>query len=393
MECFNVSILERYKLIKKKIKILFLVNILGFFNSHRLPIAKAALSKGFEVVIGYGELGVANPKHLEEIGFKVFYIPIDRKSLNPFKELKSFIGIWKFFRKEMPDIVHLIAIKPYLYGGIISRFIGIKYTISSISGLGSLFIKKNLVSNLYQLLIYPLYKYAFSNLNNIVIVQNNDDFNFLKNWGVIKKNKVRLIKGSGVDLENFKNFKEPKGEPVVCFCARLLRDKGIYEFISAAKQLHQQGVKARFIIAGDLDIKNPSSLNHYEHKRIKNDPNLEVIGYSKNIPKLFENSHIICLPSYREGLPKSLVEAAAASRAVVTTDVPGCRDAIIPDKTGLLVPSKNSERLAEAILFLLKNPSIRVEMGKSGRIFAEKEFAIKKIISKHLNIYEELKIN
>ena len=315
---------------------------------------------------------------------------MERGGLSFFKDLKNFFYIWHFFKSEKPDIVHLVTIKPYLYGGIISRLIGIPSLVSAVSGLGTLFIHKNLKSKFFRFILFPIYRLAFNHFNQKVIVQNVDDAKVLEDFGVLNPAKVKLIKGSGVKLENFSSFIEPSGVPVVCFAARFLRDKGIYEYVNAARLLKQRGVKARFLLAGDLDIKNPSGINLDELNHIKKKNYVEIIGYEKNISNLYANSNIICLPSYREGLPKSLIEAAAACRAVVTTDVPGCRDAIIPNKTGLLVPVKDFKKLADALQWLIEHPLERIEMGKEGRKFAENEFAIEKIVQSHLDIYQEL---
>jgi glycosyltransferase involved in cell wall biosynthesis len=378
---------------KKNKKILFLVNYLSFFLSHRLPVAEALIAKGFEVFIGYGELRGADPKLLEQKGFKVDFIPMQPGSFNFLKDFKTFYYIWVFFKRVKPDIAHLITIKPYLYGGIVSRLCGVKGLITAVSGLGTLFVNKDLKSKLIRLLLYPIYKLAFNHLNQKVIVQNKDDLKALVNWGVLNPSKVKLLKGSGVKLENFTNLDEPSGTPIVCFAARLLRDKGVYEYVSAAKLLKERGIKAQFLLAGDLDINNPTGLKLDDLNKLKDEGCVEIIGFQKDIPTLYAKSHIICLPSYREGFPKSLIEAAAAGRAVVTTDVPGCRDAIIPNKTGLLVPIKDSQKLADALQWLIENPKERIIMGKVGRKFAEKEFPIEKIILNHLDIYQDLLSN
>lgn len=375
---------------KKNKKLLILVNNLGFFCSHRLPIAEALLAKGFDICIGYGEIGDTNPDLLKEKGFKVNSIPMKRGGINIFKELKTFFYILKFFKKEKPDIVHLITIKPYLYGGIVSRMTDIPAVLSAVSGLGALFIHKNMRSKLIRFLLYPIYKLAFQHSNQKVITQNNDDMELLVKWGVLNPLKIKLIKGSGVNIENFTNLDEPEGIPVVCFAGRLLKDKGVYEFVSAAKLLKERGVNARFYLAGNLDHNNPAGLNINDLNNIKNEGCVEILGHQKDISKLYASSSIICLPSYREGMPKSLIEAAAASRAVVTTDVSGCRDAIIPNKTGFLVPVKNVKKLADRLEWLIKNPKERIAMGKAGRKFAEKEFPIEKIVKSHLDVYDEL---
>jgi glycosyltransferase involved in cell wall biosynthesis len=378
---------------KKNKKLLILVNYLSFFLSHRLPIAEASLAEGYEVFIGYGELRGADPKLLEQRGFKVNIVPMHPGGVNLFKDLKTLYNVWNFFNKVKPDIAHLITIKPYLYGGIISRLTGVPSLVSAVSGLGTLFIGKDFKSSLLRLLLYPIYKLAFNHLNQKVIIQNEDDLKVLVNWGVLNPFKAKLLKGSGVNLENFVNLNEPSGIPKICFAARLLRDKGVFEFVSAARLLKERGINARFYLAGDLDDNNPTGLNLDDLNKIEKEGHVEILGFHRDIPSLYAISNIICLPSYREGLPKGLIEAAAASRAVVTTDVPGCRDAIIPNKTGLLVPVKDSRKLADALQWLIENPHKRIAMGKAGRKLAEKEFLIDKIVLDHLDIYQNLLSN
>ncbi len=373
-----------------KKKILFLVNDLSFFISHRLQIAESVVESGYSVFVGYGELGSCEISFLKNRNIEAIYIPIDRAGMNPFKEIGSLFLILKLFLKIKPDIVHLVTIKPYLYGGIIARIAGVKGVVSSVSGLGTLFIEEKFNIRLLRTLLYPIYKYAFNHPNQIVIFQNKDDLNEFINKKILKSSKTIIINGSGVDLQNFSNFEEPLGTPIVCFAARLIKDKGVFEYISAARLIKKRGIEARFLLAGDLDTKNPTGLNFRELQEIKNEALIDFLGYQNEIPVLYAKSNIICLPSYREGLPKSLIEAAAASRAVVTTDVPGCRDAIIPNKTGILVPVKDVDKLAEAIIWLIKNPSKRVKMGKAGRKLAEEKFQIKKVIENHLSIYSDL---
>ncbi len=378
---------------EKIIKLVILINDLSFFCSHRLPIAVAARDKAFDVVIGYGELGNIDPRELKERGFKLTFVPINRGSLNFFKDFQSLFFIWRFLKKEKPDILHLVTIKPYLYGGVIARLVGIPSLVTAVSGLGTLFVHQNLKSKFFRSLVYPLFLLAFNHSNQIVITQNQEDTNLLVRWGVLNKDKVRLLKGSGVQLNKFINLKEVAGIPVICFASRLLIDKGVYEFIEAAKIIKNRGIHARFLLAGDLDSQNPTAIIMDDLEKIKKDSSVDIIGFHEDIPSLYSKSHIICLPSYREGFPKALMEAAAAGRAVITTDVPGCRDAIIPNKTGLLIPVKDSEALANAIEILIKNIEKRKAMGKAGRVLAEKEFKIENIVEEHLRIYSDLQMN
>ena len=346
--------------------------------------------KGFDIIIGYGEIGRANLGLFDQKEFKTIFIPMNRGGVNFFKEIKSFFLFFYHIKKIKPDLVHLVTIKPYLYGGIASRLNNVPCLVSAISGLGSLFIQNNLKNKLLKFFIYLFFKFAFNHSNQKIIVQNSDDAKFLVKWGVINSKKIILIKGSGVNLKNFKHLKEKDGTPVICFAARLLEDKGINEFIDAAEIIIKKKISCIFLIAGDLDYQNPSAISARKLNRIKEKNYFRILGYVKDIPKLYAMSNIICLPSYREGLPKSLAEAAAASRAIVTTDAPGCRDAVIPNKTGLLVPIKDSQKLADALQWLIEHPKERIEMGKAGRRLAEHEFAIEKIVKKHFQIYEEL---
>lgn len=315
---------------------------------------------------------------------------MQRGGTNPLQELRSLYSIWRLYRSLQPDLVHLVTIKPYLYGGLVARLARVPGVVSAVAGLGSLFIRMDWRSRLFRALLYPIYRLAFGHPNQSVIVQNRDDASVLVNWGVLDPLKIKLLRGSGVDLSAFTQLEEPSGVPTVCFAARLLRDKGVYDFVAAARLLSERGIEARFWLAGDADTKNPTGLTESELQSLRNEGVVEVLGYQKDIPALYAKAHFVCLPSYREGLPKALVEAAAASRAVVTTDVPGCRDAIVPNESGLLVPVQAPEKLADALQRLIENPLERVAMGKAGRKQAEKEFAIEKIVQGHLEIYKEL---
>lgn len=378
------------KAVRSRTKLLILVNDLGFFISHRLPIALAAMAEGYEVSVGYGAHGSVSQDELERLGINIFYLPQKRGGANLVAELWSFLFVWIAFIKRKPDIVHLVTIKPYLYGGVVSRFIRVKGVVSAVAGLGSLFIQKDFLSRSLLALLFPLYRFAFSHPNQRVIVQNQDDAAVLINWGVLDSQRVRLLRGSGVNLVEFIKLDEPKGIVTICFAARLLRDKGVYDFVFAARLLRQRGIKARFWLAGEIDQRNPTRLTEEELGVIRDEGIVELLGFQKDIATLYSQSHIVCLPSYREGLPKALIEAAAASRAIVTTDVPGCRDAIIPNVSGLLVPVKTPEKLADALQWLIEHPRERVAMGKAGRQLAEQEFAIEKIVQRHLDIYREL---
>lgn len=373
-----------------KKKILIVVNSLSFFITHRIEIASAAKNTGYDVKVFYGELGNADTKVLTKMGIDYFHLPFNRKSINPLRELWYLISFILVFYKYKPDIVHLITIKAYLYGGIAARLTNIPCVLSAIAGLGFLFNQKYFFNKIIIKLLYPFFSYALNHPNQKIIVQNKDDKKKIINWLGLNENKVVLFRGSGVNLSKFINLDYSSDIITVCFASRLLRDKGVMDYVSAAKLIYNRGFKVKFLLAGDLDPGNPTSLKESDLLKIKKDKIIQLLGYQRDIPSLFARSHIICLPSYGEGLPKTLVEAAAASRAIITTNSPGCRDAIIPNKTGLIVPEKNPEKLADALQWLIENPKKIIAMGKEGRKLAEKEYPIEKIIQKHLSIYKNL---
>lgn len=208
--------------------------------------------------------------------------------------------------------------------------------------------------------------------------------------GGLREEKTEIVRGSGVDLEGYACHPERPGNPVVVMAGRLLRDKGIEEFIEAGRMLAARGVQARFLIVGDPDPGNPSSVSVEQVARWKAEGVAEFLGFRRDIARIFRESHLVALPSYREGLPKVLIEAAACGRAVVTTDVPGCRDAIEDGVTGLLVPVRDAGALADALQRLIENPEERRAMGRAGRDLAEREFAIENVVDAHVAIYDEL---
>ncbi len=367
-------------------KLLFIINVDWFFVSHRLPIAVAALKEGYEVHIACGLTD--KKEYLESLGLIVHPLNLSRGSTGIVQEFKSFRDIISVLKEVKPDIVHLITIKPVLYGGIASRVLGVKNRVFAISGMGYVFTSESTRTSLLRFFITQLYKIALGGKRSKVIVQNTDDRDILTRFNVIEESQEILIRGSGVSLVTHTYEKEPDGVPVVVMASRLLKDKGVIEFIEAANILQKRGILAKFKLYGDIDVHNPASLKQDEVNEIKKKGIVEVLGYTDDIAEVFLASNIVILPSYREGLPKVLIEAAACGRAVITTDVPGCRDAIEEKKTGLLVKAKDSHSLAEGIEKLVEDKTLRKKMGKAGRELAEKEFDIEKVINTHLDIYQ-----
>jgi len=369
-------------------KILFVVNTPEFFVSHRLPIALAAREEGYEVHVATATGDAV--REIRRLGLEHHAVAIARSGQNPLAELGSIIGLYRLFRELRPDVVHLITIKPVLYGGIAARLAGFSAVVAAVSGLGTVFVALSGVARARRALVSWLYRVAFSQRRLAVIFQNPDDRDGLLAIGALKKEQVRMIRGSGVNLANYSFVPEPEGTPVVVMAARLLRDKGVYEFVEAARLLKSRGVEVLMRLIGAPDTGNPTSIAQAELDGWAVEGVVELAGYRSDIARQYAAANIVCLPSYREGLPKGLVEAAACGRAVVTTDVPGCRDAIELDVTGLLVPVKSALSLADALQALIEEPERRMRMGKAGRELAERAFSIDRIVEQHLAIYKEL---
>lgn len=370
------------------VNLLFVVNAPDFFLSHRLPLAIAAKSVGYTVHIATGPGPACN--QIAKLGFTHHLLPLSRSGRNPVVELCSLWALYQLMSKMRPILVHLVTIKPVLYGGLMARLAGVPAMVAAISGLGTVFVARDQRRSWMRLGVEWLYRLALSHSNAKVIFQNPDDRLALVSVGAVRDEQTALIKGSGILLMEYPMRSEPEDVPVVTFAARLLRDKGVNEFVEAARILKERGVAARFWLVGSPDPGNLTSISEGDVSLWGQKGLVEPLGYRDDIADLFAKSNIIVLPSYREGLPKALVEAAACGRAVVTTDVPGCRDAIEPGMTGLLVPVRDAVALADAIQVLIENPVKRKLMGIAGRALAEREFAIEKVVEAHLKIYREL---
>ena len=371
-------------------RLLFIVNVDWFFMSHRLPIAREALNHGYEVHIATS-LTNSNLDKLHSYGLVVHPLEIARSNIGLLGEVKTFLQILNICKRLRPQVVHLVTIKPVILGGIVARLLRVPAMVAAISGLGTAFATGKNKKTILRLSVQKLYQFALGHFNSVVIFQNPEDRDDFLKFKAIRCEQVRLIRGSGVDLNEYKFHPEPLGRVVVTMAARLLKDKGVFEYAEAAKLLHSRGIPVEFRLIGAVDNDNPTSLSVAELETLVQEGQIKYLGYREDIPVQYAASNIVCLPSYyREGLPKSLIEAAACGRAVVTTDMPGCRDAIEPGVTGLLVPPQNAVALADAIQRLIENPDLRNKMGTSGRELAEKYFCIKKIVAQHLALYDEL---
>jgi glycosyltransferase involved in cell wall biosynthesis len=371
-----------------KKKIIFLVNTDKFFISHRLPIAKKLLEEGYEVYIA---TEFTNFKHkLYKMGFKTYNINFNRNSLNIFKALLAIFQIFILLKKIKPNIVHLISLKPIILGGLISFFSPVKSLVISVTGLGSMFIKDGVFFKIRENLFNYFYKIIFKFPKLVVILQNDNDLKYLVKKTNLKKTKVKIIKGSGVELKDYTFSSIPKNLPIILMASRIIADKGVIEFINAAKYLKKNNFKGKFYLIGDTHLANPSSIKKSEIISWQRKKIVTYKKYPKKISKYIKDSTIFILPSYREGFPKIIMEAAACGRPVIATNVPGCRDAVINNVTGLLVPVKNYLALAKAIKNLSDDRQKLKKFGKAARKHAIINFDIRDVVYKHLCIYNSL---
>jgi glycosyltransferase involved in cell wall biosynthesis len=275
-----------------------------------------------------------------------------------------------------------------LYGSIAARFAGIPNVINAMTGLGYVFSSEDFLARLIRFLISPLLGCIFSTNKTITIFQNKDDLKTLEDRNLVRQEQTVIIRGSGVDPDIYVPGKDNEDIPKVILVARMLWDKGIGEFVEAAKLLVAKGTSARLILIGDTDNDTPAAISVTQLKAWQDEKSIEWWGRRDDIPEILQQSTIACLPSYREGLPKFLLEAASAGLPIVTTDVPGCREVVIDGENGYLIPTKNPEALAEAIEKLLNDKVLRREMGAKGRSLVEREFGIGKVVDETLSLYQ-----
>jgi glycosyltransferase involved in cell wall biosynthesis len=368
-------------------KLFIVVNVDWFFLSHRLPIALAAKKAGFDVTIVSCNTGRA--AEIENHGLKFIDAPFTRSGTNILEELSLVKFLTKLYKQHRPDIVHHVTLKPAIYGSLAARRAGIGNTINAISGLGYNFTDGR--KGIKQMILAMLLKRAFSSDKLQFIFQNMDDVGVFKTLGLVSDdNQIHLIKGSGVDLNEFKFTAEPNTTNIkVLLPARMLYDKGVAEFVQAAQLLKPKYAgKVSFNLAGDIDPSNPAAITEAELLTMIDAPYINWIGHQKSMACVLADHHIVVLPSYREGLPKSLIEACAIGRPIITTDAPGCKECVKQNYNGFLVPVKDYAMMAQYMETLINDKELRDSMGKNSRTTAEQIFSIDNVVDKTLAIYD-----
>lgn len=369
-------------------KLFIVVNVDHFFLSHRKDIALSAQKAGYNVTIVTKNTG--EKKNIEALGLKVIDLQMNRSGENMSEEIHTLWFLYRLYLREKPDIVHHVGTKVILWGTLAAKLSHVNGIVNAVSGLGMLFSENN--PSVVSKMILKVLRFSHHYRNINVIFQNNEDKSlFIKN-SIIKEENSYMIKGSGIDLNQFCYTPElENGKIRVLLTARMIIEKGIFILTDAAKLLEERYKgKVQFLLCGGLDD-NPMAIEECKLKEICDGEYIQWLGFRTDVLDLLKGCHIVAFPSYyREGLPKSLIEAAAVGRPIITTDSIGCRETVIDGYNGYLIPKKNSKVLADKLILLFENKELRLKMGRNSRILAEKYFSIDDVIAKHLSIYENL---
>lgn len=374
----------------RKPRLMFVVTEDWYFVSHRLRLAQAASSAGFEVAVATRigrEAGTLEASGLHVVALE----KLSRTSRNPWHEAQAILELCRIYASWQPDIVHHVAIKPVIYGSLAARMVGLHAVVNALAGLGFVFSSGTFKAQLLRILVRPLLKLALGGSRSRVILQNPDDSRALADLGLVASNRIRLIRGAGVDLEKFSAGAMPHGRPIVILAARMLWDKGVGAFVDVARALQEGGIDARFVLAGESDPGNPAAVPETQLAQWRSAGVVEWWGRCIDMPDVFHQTSIVCLPTtYGEGIPKVLIEAAACGRPIVAYDVPGCREIVRNGENGFLVPRGDVAGLAFAVSTLLADSDLRASMGRKGREIAVEEFSEALVVAQTLDIYREL---
>lgn len=370
------------------IKLFIVVNVDWFFLSHRKDIAIASKDQGYDVTIVTKDTGKRTD--IERLGLRFIDLPMNRSGQNIKEELHTCWFLYRLYKKEKPDVVHHVGLKTILWGTLAAKLAGVKGVVNAVSGLGIFFSDEN--KSIVARLLPKVLRFSHHRPNLAVIFQNDEDKELFLRNGIIKEKQAFYIKGSGVNLNEYCYTPEPEtGKIRVLLTARMIEEKGIFVLTDAAELLREQYQnKVEFLLCGGLDD-NPKAIKKEELETRCDGKYIQWLGYRTDVLDLLKGCHIVAFPSYyKEGLPKSLIEATAIGRPIVTTDSIGCRETVVDGYNGYLIPIKNSKALADKLQVLFDNKELRIKMGRNSRMLAERDFSIENVIEKHLKIYSLL---
>ncbi|NIU05471.1 MAG: glycosyltransferase family 4 protein [Gammaproteobacteria bacterium] len=373
---------------REKPVLLYLVTEDWYFCSHRLPIARAARDAGWDVVVAtrVGERGAA----IEREGLRLIPIGMRRRSLGPWREVATVAELVRIYRRERPDLVHHVAMKPVLYGSLAARIARIPAVVNALAGMGYVFSSPRAKARLLRPIIRTAFRWLLDGSNSRLVLQNPDDVAAMT-AGTVAGERVVLVRGSGVDAAQFQPRAEPEGTPVAVMVSRMLWDKGVGELVEAARLLRRRDCALKVVLVGPPDPENPASIPAGKLQDWVSSGDLAWWGERADIAEIWANSHIAVLPTtYGEGVPKSLLEAAACGRPIVATDTTGCREVVQDGVTGLLVPPRDAAKLADALERLALNADLRRRMGRAARELVERELSEDVVVARTMALYRSL---
>jgi glycosyltransferase involved in cell wall biosynthesis len=371
------------------VSILFLVTEDWYFWSHRLPLARAARDAGARVIVATRVEKLRSV--IEQEGFELVALPWSRRSHHAWNELRAFSAIVALYRRERPDIVHHVAVKPVVYGGIAARFSRARAQVNAIAGFGYVETSRHLRARLLRGVFRGVLRFAWSGPGVHAIVQNPDDVEALERTRLLDVSHIHMIRGSGVDVSAFAPAPEPASPPVrVVYAGRLLWSKGLRELVESARELRARNTPIEIVVVGNPDPENPESVPESTVRSWVRDRLVTHREWTGDMAAIWRGAHIAVLPSYREGLPKALLEAAACARPIVATNVPGCREIARDGVNALLVPPRDAGALARAIERLAGDASLRARFGAAGRELVVNEFAEAIVVRQTLDVYRTL---
>jgi glycosyltransferase involved in cell wall biosynthesis len=370
------------------VKVLFVVNEGSFFLSHRLALAEEARRVGMQVMVVCGAGTGEDDVRAAQIEART--VPLSRSGFNPLEEFRSVRALYRVYREERPDLVHHVTIKPVLYGTTAARWSGVPAVVNAVPGMGFVFTRRGPWAAIRRAFVNLLYRLAMTHPNMRVIFQNSEDMQGFIGSAIVDRAHTMLIRGSGVDLSKFQHKPEPEGAVTFLLVGRMLRHKGVAEFVAAAQQIKIKYPDWRFRLAGDVDPGNPASLTHDEMVAWDRAGDVEWLGHRDDVATLMSEAHVVCLPSYREGLPKTLLEAAASGRPMIASDIAGCREVVRSGVNGLIVPARTVGPLRDAMLQLGQDGELRQRFGRAARQKAEAVFSVEDVVKHTFRVYQQL---
>ena len=376
------------KLQHSKPRLLLLLNDDAYFRVHRLQHARAARNAGMEVLVC--TRADDDGKWIKDEGFTYLPIPFVKEGRQPLQELLGVFKLAKLYRQEKPDIVHHLCMKPILYGSSAARLAGIPAVVNTFTGLGFVFMKNGWRSRVLRAALVPSLRWAFGHPNCRAVFENSADRERLIYAKIVRRERTLIISGTGVDIGKFMPMAEEEETPIVVLACRMLWDKGVADFVEAARLLKKQNVAVRCVLVGTPDPGSPTSISEERLLSWQQERVVEWWGYREDMPRILRSAHVVVLPSFYEGLPTILLEACASARPVVTTAIPGCQAVVRDGENGFLVPVKDPGALARAIKVLLENPALRTRMGTRGREIVVREFSLGRVTKQVITVYREL---